>query len=202
MQWEKIQTKKMSKKDFNLRRYTDLGNRILLFNGAINSGKELIELIEENAHWELAEEIRDDFGPTRAETTLELPAGFHPLWKYLYTCLEECVNTYAHVMSDRPSKYYNEEVSDEYKDFVHISKYRTGGYVDVHTDNDVTEDGLFTMIWYLNDDYEGGEVGFVDPDITITPKSGDVLIFPAMNPHYSKEVLRGTKYLSIKQFDY
>lgn len=192
----------MTKKDFELRRYTDLGNRILLFDGAIDNGKELIDLIEENAHWRFAEEIRDEFGPTRAETTLELSAGFHPLWKYLYTSIEECLNTYALVMSGRPSKYYNEEVSDEHKDFVHISKYRTGGYVDVHTDNEVTEDGIFTMIWYLNDNYEGGEVGFVDPDITISPKSGDVLIFPAMNPHYSKEVLRGTKYLSIKQVDY
>lgn len=40
-----------------------------------------------------------------------------------------------------------------------------------------------TMLLYLNDEYEGGEVVFPDLGITIRPKAGQVLCFPS-NRHF------------------
>ena len=191
--------------DSNFKRYKDLGNGIFLFEGAIDGGVEFLKQIEELAGnlWEDNNEIQDSFGVTRKDATIEpvIESG-NPWWKYYYETLSQCLNTYSIVNKDKESPYVLDDAPEGYSDIVHVSKYRVGGYVNIHTDNDIQEDdGTVTMIWYVNDDYEGGEVGFVDPDITISPSQGDVLIFPAVVPHYSKELLRGTKYLSIKQSD-
>jgi len=189
----------------NIKRYKDLGNGIFLFDGAIDGGVEFREQIEKLAEniWEENNSINDDFGSTRKDATIEpeVKAG-NPYWKYYYETLSHCLNTYSLVTKGKESPYVLHDAPEGYKDVVHVSKYRVGGYVNTHTDNDIREDdGTVTMIWYINDNYEGGEVGFIDPDITVKPEEGDVLIFPAITPHYSKELLRGTKYLSIKQSD-
>ena len=59
----------------------------------------------------------------------------------------------------------------------------------------VTDNHLPTLI-YLNDDYEGGELGFATHNLIIKPKKGDLIIFPG-NMHYAHEVfevLSGTRY--------
>ena len=52
------------------------------------------------------------------------------------------------------------------------------------------------MIWYLNDDFDGGETVFY-PDCVVKPKKGSVLVFPPfwMFPHCGKPVLEGKKYI-------
>lgn len=52
------------------------------------------------------------------------------------------------------------------------------------------------MIWYLNDDFGGGETVFY-PDCVVKPKKGSVLVFPPfwMFPHCGKPVSEGKKYI-------
>lgn len=53
-----------------------------------------------------------------------------------------------------------------------------------------------SFLFYLNDDFEGGDTKFFD-DYTITPKCGSVLIFPPtwQYPHAGLPVDRGKKYI-------
>ena len=52
------------------------------------------------------------------------------------------------------------------------------------------------MLFYLNDDFEGGETIFY-PEMSIRPKKGSVIVFPPywMFPHEGTPVIAGKKYI-------
>jgi hypothetical protein len=52
--------------------------------------------------------------------------------------------------------------------------------------------GDFAAIYYLNDDYDGGEINFIDHDLKIKPKANSFVTFPS-NEDYWHEVLENTK---------
>ena len=81
-----------------------------------------------------------------------------------------------------------------------INKYFEGQYMGPHVDwNEFNSDITYTIVVYLNDDYEGGELYFVDPaiDIKIKPKAGSIVMFPSTLPylHQSCEITKGRKML-------
>lgn len=68
-----------------------------------------------------------------------------------------------------------------------LLSYGIGGKYDEHNDCEDWINGKLqkivsrdiTMIWYLNDDYEGGELEFTQLQLTFKPKRGDMIIFPS-----------------------
>jgi hypothetical protein len=81
-----------------------------------------------------------------------------------------------------------------------INKYFEGQYMGPHVDwNEFNSDITYTIVVYLNDDYEGGELYFVDPsiDIKIKPQAGSIVMFPSTMPylHQSCEITKGRKML-------
>jgi hypothetical protein len=86
------------------------------------------------------------------------------------------------------------------KDNPHMSlQYHT----DTHHFNEDSPGLKFavTCTMYLNDDYEGGEISFLDEStgkiIKYKPKAGDVLVFPSGEPYYhgTHKVLSGDRYI-------
>lgn len=78
-----------------------------------------------------------------------------------------------------------------------LRKYKVGGDMGTHVDkNDL--DPRNTMDWtllvYLNENYEGGEIYFDKYDYSIKPKAGSAVIFPCLISHGVKRVLSGNKY--------
>lgn len=79
--------------------------------------------------------------------------------------------------------------------------------IDFHTDNKPSSDRMpgpkpiMTVTIYLNDDYEGGEVSFLNEVgseiITYKPKAGDITVFPSYKPffHAAMPVSKNNKYL-------
>jgi predicted 2-oxoglutarate/Fe(II)-dependent dioxygenase YbiX len=59
----------------------------------------------------------------------------------------------------------------------------------------------FTTVTYLNDDYEGGEIEFTDLNISLKPKAGSTIMFPASVKHQVKEVLSGVRYMSTNSIN-
>lgn len=81
-----------------------------------------------------------------------------------------------------------------------INKYYENMYMGPHVDwNEQNSDITYTIVVYLNDDYEGGELFFVEPDINIKikPKKGSIVMFPSVLPylHQSCEITSGRKML-------
>jgi hypothetical protein len=109
--------------------------------------------------------------------------------------------------------------------FVGISKYLPGCYMGAHFDAQAGDQTLkYSMIFYLNDNYEGGEISFIirepdlrlpenghlrpkddinDPenknlvDFYLKPNAGDALIFPSTAPyrHQVHLMKEGEKYI-------
>ncbi|MDX1452816.1 MAG: 2OG-Fe(II) oxygenase [Oleiphilaceae bacterium] len=87
--------------------------------------------------------------------------------------------------------------------------YGPGGKYDMHSDSDhfcVSSrrfhrfiDRDFSLLIYLNDDYEGGELKFNGLNYRYTPKAGDLVMFPAGHifSHQAEPVTRGKKYALV-----
>lgn len=85
-----------------------------------------------------------------------------------------------------------------------INKYFPGKEMGPHLDsygNSIKK--TFTMLIYLNDNYDGGEIEFTNHNIKIKPEEGSVIIFPTYSPymHKSYPVESGNKYFCIAEFE-
>lgn len=80
-----------------------------------------------------------------------------------------------------------------------ISKYfegkGMGPHVDSYSDNPKE---ILSIVLYLNDNYEGGELYFKNQNIKIKPKTGSLIAFPSTDPyiHEALPVISGIKYIS------
>lgn len=73
-----------------------------------------------------------------------------------------------------------------------------------HTDSYIVEDPSkkdteleFTMICYLNGDFEGGEINLPEHSISIKPKPGSLLMFPKKYEHSVSDLISGDRFVSV-----
>lgn len=81
----------------------------------------------------------------------------------------------------------------------YFTKYETGGFIDIHRDGHATIDHVrskYTILIYLNDDYDGGEVCFEDGGtIVVKPAVGSIIVMDQDLWHKGNPVMSGKKYL-------
>jgi hypothetical protein len=70
--------------------------------------------------------------------------------------------------------------------------------MEAHSDHTFDDNGNhkkvdFTILGYLNEDYEGGFLEFPEYSIRIKPPSGSVIIFPAEELHAVTDLLNGNR---------
>lgn len=120
---------------------------------------------------------------------------------------------------------HEEEGEPNISPFAGVMKYRPGCHMGPHFDAQAGDESLkWSIVVYLNDDYDGGELSFIirpydlrnpknghlrpfddvnDPrnkelvDFTIKPKAGQALIFPSTHPykHQVHTMKTGDKYM-------
>lgn len=79
-----------------------------------------------------------------------------------------------------------------------IKKWNVGQSMGPHCDDYDGHSNLeFSMVTYLNDDYEGGEINFPNHEITIKPTAGSAIMFPSKNPflHQVLPIKNGYRYM-------
>lgn len=78
-------------------------------------------------------------------------------------------------------------------------RYQGGQEYQAHYDGSTSTGRSVSAIVYLNDDYEGGEVEFVNFGLKIKPKAGMLLLFPSnyAYTHIAHPVTSGTKYAIV-----
>jgi predicted 2-oxoglutarate/Fe(II)-dependent dioxygenase YbiX len=80
----------------------------------------------------------------------------------------------------------------------HFVRYCPGNYYTPHTDTGLhRSDRYFTVICYLNDDFEGGETSFPQLNYRVKPRSGKAVICPATYLHCAEPVTSGEKYILV-----
>lgn len=82
---------------------------------------------------------------------------------------------------------------------IRVYRYGPGEKHGAHWDTVVHLDGgiqsLVTLVFYLNDDFEGGETEFPELNQRITPRKGRALLFQHRILHIASEVVKGAKFV-------
>lgn len=77
-----------------------------------------------------------------------------------------------------------------------LIKYRTGDACSEHVDQVPHEIRVCTAIYYINDDYDGGELVFPEQGLEFKPRPGEVIVIPATDefPHEVRPITKGNRY--------
>lgn len=91
-----------------------------------------------------------------------------------------------------------------YWEAMNLVKYGPGEHFQEHHDHGYSYNCTVSLVGYLNDDYDGGELSFKLQNLMIKPEAGDLFIFPSnfMYPHRAMPVKSGTKYSLVTMLDY
>lgn len=91
-----------------------------------------------------------------------------------------------------------------YEAFNFVKYEGAGKHFNIHADHGPAYVTTVSVVAYLNDDYEGGEIYFPRFDLTIKPEPGDIVVFPStyIYEHASLPMKSGTKYSIVVMTDY
>lgn len=77
-------------------------------------------------------------------------------------------------------------------------RYQAGGHYLPHVDNGgELAFRVFSVVCYLNDDFDGGGTDFPNLGMTVTPRAGMAIAFPSEYLHAALPVVAGTKQVLI-----
>jgi hypothetical protein len=117
--------------------------------------------------------------------------GNSPESKNIANSLMPCINDYISM--------YGIDVVESLKTSYQLVRYNVGQTFDEHTD-DVPEDRrTISGVYYLNDDYEGGEIAYKYFGLEYKPSKYDYVVFPSIwsYSHTAKKIISGTKYVLV-----
>ena len=100
--------------------------------------------------------------------------------------------------------FYGVEINPFNKNNLVLIKFPRGLVLHPHVDTESVESNHIASIYYINDDYIGGEINFPDHNIKISPKPNSLVFFPG-NENYLHEVLTilsGSRYSTSMWFQF
>lgn len=134
--------------------------------------------------------------------------------------LEKIVSQVLAFVIDKIEWNYGTRIVHKYHDS--IRKMSPGSEITIHADNELIDGNFFSIeykkefvdtkdsfqkslpnefveyssVFYINDDYEGGEIFFPDYNLEIKPKPGSVVFFPSNSKyiHCVKKIIKGDRY--------
>jgi len=117
------------------------------------------------------------------------------IWQQCYDRKAAAVDHYRSMFNIMDLKYW------EAFNFI---RYGEGQHFMEHHDHGYSYNCTVSLVCYLNDNYEGGELSFRLQGLKIKPKAGDMYVFPSnfMYPHVAEKVTSGIKYSLVTMLDY
>lgn len=129
-------------------------------------------------------------GPKTAENE-----ALYDMHNQIFQKVKFCVDDYG--------RYWGVGINS-YEAFNFVKYEGAGTHFKIHADHGPTYVTTVSIVVYLNDDYEGGEIWFPRFDLTHKPKTGDIVVFPStyIYEHASQDMISGTKYSVVIMSDY
>jgi hypothetical protein len=80
-----------------------------------------------------------------------------------------------------------------------LLRYQFGQKYDAHYDGGTATARSVSPVFYINDEYTGGEIEFVWHNVKLKPKAGTLVVFPSnyAYAHIAHPVITGTKYAIV-----
>lgn len=99
---------------------------------------------------------------------------------------------------------YDVAINPFAKTALHIVNFVKGFYLQPHVDTLSYEGNHIASVYYINDDYAGGEINFPDHKLEIKPKANSLIIFPGNESylHEVREILDNNRYSSAMWFQF
>lgn len=190
---------------------------IFYYKNVIQDYKNIVDLIEETdsecdensliskwKDWKTSSEVPYIFGKQKIISNSFMKGGkVYSLTESLKEKNDKLENIYITLKDtiESASQHYAKE-NDIYIGTLSplsIGKYNTGSYMGPHCDTySEHSNATISVVLYLNDDYDGGELHFPNQDVKIKPEAGSIIVFPSRPPymHASLEITKGIKYIS------
>jgi hypothetical protein len=102
------------------------------------------------------------------------------------------------------SYLYHWNLDPKSRESLRISRFSNGEFFGAHSDDTLATPRTVSMVYYPNDDYEGGELEFIHFGVTVKPKAGQLYIFPSAYSYEHKilEIKEGNPRWTVVSFLY
>lgn len=99
---------------------------------------------------------------------------------------------------------YGVDINNFNKENIALLKFEKGLFLRPHIDTQSAESNHIASIYYINDDYIGGELCFPDLNINIKPTPNSVIFFPGNEDylHEVREIIDGNRFTSSMWFQF
>jgi len=177
-----MQISELTKKNFD-----QIGN-------SVNNVKVFNNYISEEKCKEIVELIR------KTETSNNRPLQSDALSLVYYDSLD-LPEKYIPEVHSFLEKEYGIKVKPRHSRF---AEWKHQNSQEIRIDDMGSKDSNHMAGWvYLNDNYDGGDISFINQDISFKPKAGDLVMFPG-NIHYwySVKPANGSRYIMPIWFDF
>lgn len=183
---------------------TTVGGCIDIFENVWPNPEETISLVEEQCsladsglHWERATTVGSGIDQNiRTNYHLGLTKSAS-----LGNSIAQNVHNQTYLLLAAATSQYAEKhhIDELYHEGYNMLRYKGGQQYKAHADGTTADGRAVSAIIYLNNDYEGGEVEFVNFGVKIKPEPGMLLLFPSNYPytHIAHPVISGTKYAIV-----
>jgi hypothetical protein len=187
---------------------------VYVYSNAVPNSKEIINRLESalgNSNDSLfkwtdsTSSLDESFSNYRSCFDFKISSDY---WQFLTpefegvrSCYEELERNFDNVMDIYKEKF---NIKLDFKEAMLFVKYGEGHHFATHVDHGANYSLAVSALAYLNDDYEGGELGFPILDLEIKPKAGDIVVFPSsyIYSHKVNVVKSGTRYSVLVGHDY
>jgi len=117
------------------------------------------------------------------------------IWQDCYDRMYQATQDYC---------YKNQIIDLQYWEVMNFVKYGEGQHFQEHVDHGFSYNSTVSLVGYLNDNFDGGELYFRLQGLNLKPQAGDLYIFPSSftHPHRAMPVSNGTKYSIVTMLDY
>jgi hypothetical protein len=150
-----------------------------IYNDVWPNSMEFFEKLLNKEFWDEKKEnagyrpwVREDFFDNK-EFTKENGKQSDTCWIYTHP---EANNS---LRGPIESYCYHWNLDPKSRESLRITKYSSGEFFGSHSDDTFATPRTISIVYYPNDDYEGGELEFVHFGVKIKPKAGQLFVFPS-----------------------